>query len=171
MTSMRNYWILGVIAAFFLGAGADRAFNRSPPVGITTADDRSKLAGFERLHQLDERITVLNDPKALQAEWTNDAVRLSSNAAADIGREAIYTTDVRSFTDSPGFAIVSYKPDIRDLQVAGEWAFEWGLFSAGYRSSAAGRVEEAHGKVLRILHRESSGEWKFARVMVSLNAR
>jgi len=26
-----------------------------------------------------------------------------------------------------------------------------------------------HGKLLRVLHRESSGDWKFARVMVTWN--
>lgn len=160
-----------MIAVFFLGAGADQAFHRNPSARITAADGQSELAGIERLHKLDERITVLNDPKALRAEWASDAVRLSSDAAVDIGKEAIYATDVRSFANAPGFTIVSYKPDIRDLKIAGEWAFEWGFFCAGYRTSAAGRVEEVHGKVLRVLRRENNGEWKFARVMVLLDPR
>lgn len=169
MGTMRSYWILTVIAAFVLGIGADRAFNRRGPSSVTSAKEQTDLAGIERLHQLDERVTVLSDAKALQAEWTEGAVRLNPDGTVDVGKAAIYASDVHSFADSPGFAVVSYKPDIRDVQVVGEWAFEWGLFTAGYRPSAGKPVEGIHGKLLRVLHRESNGEWKFARVMVLLN--
>ena len=40
----------------------------------------SALAGIEKLHKLDERVTLTNDPKALQEVWTNDAVRLGDGA-------------------------------------------------------------------------------------------
>jgi hypothetical protein len=43
---------------------------------------------------------------------------------------------------------------------------EWGLFDAGFREAANNPVEQVHGKLLRILHREQDGEWKFSRVMV-----
>jgi ketosteroid isomerase-like protein len=159
------YWISAVIAAFVLGIGLDRAFIHHT-AGVERA---TALAGIERLHHLDERVTVVNDPKALQTEWADNAVRLQADGPVDIGKPAIYATDVRSFVGSPGFAIVSYKPDIRDVQVAGEWAFEWGLFDGGFRPSSGKSVEEIHGKVLRVMHRESNGEWKFARVMALFN--
>jgi len=80
---MRIYWVLAVIPAFVLGAGADRAFNRSAPSSVATAKEQANLAGIERLHKLDERITELNDPKALQAEWTNDfIVRTAANGSS-----------------------------------------------------------------------------------------
>jgi ketosteroid isomerase-like protein len=167
---MRGYWIFAVIAAFVLGVGVERTINRRWPSSVPRTDGQSDFAGIERLHKLDERVTVLSDAKALQDEWTSDAVRLDPDGAVDVGKAAIYATDVHSFADSPGFAVVSYKPDIRDVKVAGEWAFEWGLFAAGFRPSAGKPVEEAHGKLLRVLHRESTGEWKFARVMVLMNA-
>ncbi|MGA2101161.1 MAG: DUF4440 domain-containing protein [Candidatus Sulfotelmatobacter sp.] len=170
MWTTRSYWVLAVLSALVLGVGVDRAFNRQGSSSSTTTTGQTDLAGIERLHQLDERVTLLSDPSALQSEWTNDAVRLQSDGPVDVGKAAIYATDKHSFADSPGFAVVSYKPDIRDVQVAGDWAFEWGLFDAGYRASAGRPVEEVHGKLLRILHRENSGDWKFARVMVVLNS-
>jgi ketosteroid isomerase-like protein len=169
MWTLRSSLVLAVIAAFFLGAGVDRTLNRRMSSSVTPAKEQTDSAGIERLHRLDERITLLSDPQALQAEWTNDAVRLNSAAPVDIGKAAIYATDKRSFADAPGFWLVSYKPDIRDVQIVGEWAFEWGLFSAGYRTSAGSPVAEVQGELLRVLHRESGGEWKFARVMISSN--
>jgi ketosteroid isomerase-like protein len=164
MQITRSYWLLAVILAFVLGIATDRAFQSHRQSSEKQAD----LAGIERLHKLDEQITLLNDPRALQSEWTDDAVRLQPDGPVDIGRAAIYATDVRSFA-APGFAVVSYKPDIRDVQISGDWASEWGLFTAGLRPSSDKPVEEIHGKLLRVLHREGNGEWKFARVMVLLN--
>jgi ketosteroid isomerase-like protein len=170
MSIMRKYWALAFLTAFLLGVGVDRALMRSESSGDRSAKSQADMAGINRLHELDERVTVLSDPKALQAEWTDNGVRLESDSPVDVGKAAIYQRDLQSFADSPGFAVVSYKPDLRDVQVAGEWAFEWGLFDAGYRPSAGKSVEEVHGKLLRVLHHESNGEWKFARVMVALNA-
>lgn len=159
-----------MIVAFLLGVGVERAFYIHEGPSVAGGRNQADLAGIERLHKLDERVTLLNDPKALQAEWTEDAVRLAADGPVDVGKAAIYASDVHSFS-VPGFAIVSYKPDIRDVQVAGDWAFEWGLFDAGYRPSTGKPVEEMHGKVLRVLHREAGGEWKFARVAVLVNPK
>lgn len=136
---------------------------------VVPAAQGADLAGIEKLHQLDQQVTLLNDPKALQEEWTNDAVRLEPDSPVDVGKAAIYASDVRSMTEAPGSAIIGYKPDIRDVRVVNDWAFEWGVFEAGFRESASKPVETMHGKLLRVLHRESSGDWKFARVMVTWN--
>ena len=118
---MRGYWIFAVIAAFVLGVGVERTINRRWPSSVPRTDGQSDFAGIERLHKLDERVTVLSDAKALQDEWTSDAVRLDPDGAVDVGKAAIYATDVHSFADSPGFAVVSYKPDIRDVKGSAGW--------------------------------------------------
>ena len=128
------------------------------------------MAGIERLHQLDERVTLLHDPNALQEVWTNDAVRLVPGAPVDVGKQAIYATDVRGLANTPGSSITSYKTDIRDVRVVDDWAFEWGLFDSGFRSSADKPVVPIHGESLRILYRERNGDWKFSRVMVGFNS-
>jgi len=166
---MRKYWICAVLLAFVFGIAIDRVVQRREPSPTLSLDRDSALAGIEKLHQLDERVTVLNDPKALQELWTNDAVRLAPGAPVDVGKHAIYATDVRTWADGPGFTVTSYKPDIRDVRVVDDRAFEWVLFDAGLRPSADKPVVPIHGKSLRILHRESNGDWKFSRVMVVLN--
>jgi hypothetical protein len=77
---------------------------------------------------------------------------------------------VRTWADAPEFAVVGYKPDIRDARVVNNWAFEWGLFDVGLGPSSSKPVVSVHGKALRILHRESSGDWKFSRMMIALNS-
>ena len=160
---MRKYWICAVLLAFVFGIAIDRVVQRRT---LSLARD-SALAGIEKLHQLDERVTLLHDPKALQEVWTDDAVRLVNGAPVDVGKQAIYASDVRSLADAPGYTITSYKTDIRDVRVVDDdWAFEWGLVEAASRQSADKPVVPIHGKSLRILHRESNGDWKFSRIMV-----
>jgi ketosteroid isomerase-like protein len=160
---MRKYWICAVLLAFVFGIAIDGVVHRRT---LSLAQD-SALAGIEKLHQLDERVTLLRDPKALQEVWTNDAVRLVNGAPVDVGKQAIYAKDVRSLADAPGSTITSYKTDIQDVRVVdADWAFEWGLIHASGHPSADKPVAPIHGRSLRILHRESNGDWKFSRIMV-----
>lgn len=59
---MRRHWILAVIAAFVFGVAAGYALDNS-------RKQKQDLTGIDHLHKLDERVTLLNDPKALQNEW------------------------------------------------------------------------------------------------------
>jgi len=163
---MRSYGIYGVILAFGLGMGTERDLKLTFSLPVASGSQHLALAGIEKLHRLDERITLLDDPKALQQEWTDDAVRLEPEGPVDVGKAAIYASDARSFANAPGSEIVSYKSDTRDVRVVDDWTFEWGLFDAGFREAANKPVEEVHGKLLRVLQREQDGEWKFSRVMV-----
>src|SRR5579883_19951 len=103
---MRKYWICAVLLAFVFGIAIDRVVQRRQ----LSLDRDSALAGIEKLHQLDVRVTLQHDPKALQEVWTDDAVRLYaySDAPVDVGKQAIYASDVRSLADAPGYTITSY---------------------------------------------------------------
>jgi ketosteroid isomerase-like protein len=166
---MRNYWACTIILAFLLGMAVDNTFRKHLFLPVVHAQQNPDLAGIEKLHRLDEQLTLLNDPKALQEEWADDAVRLEAGSPVDVGKSAIYASDARFMAQTPGYAIVSYKPDIRDVRVDHDWAFEWGLFDVGFRESANEPVKTVHGKLLRVLHREHNGDWKFARIMVVEN--
>jgi ketosteroid isomerase-like protein len=166
-----QFYGIGVVGlAFFLGVAAGTVFHRPLSSILRFNEHTSDLAGIEKLHELDQRITLLNDPKALQQEWEESAIRLEAEGPPDIGKASIYASDVRSFSQSPGAAFVSYRPDIRDVRLAGDWAFEWGLFDAGYRMAPNKPIQMLHGKLLRVLHRQPGGDWKFARVMVVLDS-
>jgi hypothetical protein len=146
---MRKYWICAVLLAFVFGIAVDRVVQRR----TLSLDRDSALAGIEKLHQLDERVTLLHDPKALQEVWTDDAVRIANGAPTDVGKQAIYASDVRIMAEAPGYTITSYKTDIRDVRVVdADWAFEWGVIEASSRQAAAKPVASIHGRSLRILH-------------------
>jgi ketosteroid isomerase-like protein len=138
-------------------------FSFSSPVALWVQQNRSRQqdrAGIEQLHQLDRQTTLSGKADDLAKLWDKDAVRLLPDSPAEIGKRAIYATDKREESVGEGLN-ACYKPEIKDLQIAGDWAFEWGYFS--YKASA--KSKPMHGKLLRVIKKQSDGSWKFARVM------
>lgn len=118
-------------------------------------------AGIERLHQQDVEATLTDKANELAKLWDNEAVRIQPGRPAEIGKAVIYENDRRWEAKSGRPQTLCYKPEIQDLQIAGDWAFEWGYFS--YKDS--GNAKAVRGKVLRVMKRQSDGSWKFARVI------
>src|SRR5215470_2563146 len=98
----------------------------APAQGIRPApQDR---AAIERLYRQDVEATLSGRADDLAKLWDNDAVRIQPGSAPQIGKAAIYATDKREELSGAGQS-VCYKPEIKELQLAGDWAFEWGYFS------------------------------------------
>jgi hypothetical protein len=60
--------------------------------------------------------------------------------------------------------VLSYAPNIKDVQIADGWAIEVGSVEATYRLSAKDNPVNANDKGMRLLKRQSDGSWKFALV-------
>jgi ketosteroid isomerase-like protein len=138
----------------------------SPLLSQQKSTEQQARAGIERLHQLDVAATLTGKADDLAKLWDRDAVRLLPDSPAEIGKAAILATDKHEEAAGEGLN-ACYKPDIKDLQVAGDWAFEWGYFS--YKESA--KSKPMRGKVLRVIKRQPDGSWKFARVMALVDER
>ena len=141
-------------------------------IGLTTAVPRTSRAldnadrrAIEQLHQQDVQATLSDKADELAQLWDRDGVRLQRGTAAEVGRDTIYAADKRWEAANTGHTI-SYKPDVKDIQIVGGWAFEWGYFEASFTKAANAAPETVRGKQLRILKRQADGSWKFARVMV-----
>jgi len=155
-TRLSNGFLLISAVVCILAANAAAKFR--------TRQDRSAQqarAEIERLHQQDVAATFSGKADDLAKLWDQDAVRISPGSPAEIGKAAIYAGDKRD--EANGFVghTVCYNPEIKDLEIAGDWAFEWGYFS--YRGR--GDKEAGRGKVLRVIKRQPDGSWKFARVI------
>jgi hypothetical protein len=55
-----------------------------------------------------------------------------------------------AFAKSPSVKVVKYVPDIRDIQVAGNLAYEWGYFEAAQKSSDQQAPESLRAKLLLV---------------------
>ena len=122
-------------------------------------------AGIERLHKDDITATVARDAVALTALWDDDAVLLQPGTPPIIGKAAFHDFMKRALAKSPSVKVVKYVPDIRDIQVAGNVAYEWGYFDTAQKSSDQQAPESVRAKLLRVMKRQPDGSWKFTRVM------
>jgi ketosteroid isomerase-like protein len=138
--------------------------------GLLAKDEAHErdMAGIENLHRQDVAVTLAGDPKALAGLWTDDAVRMEPGGPAEVGKPVINSHDEKAKAEHPALQILTYAPEIKDVNVVDGWAFEWGYFSSSYRESPGGEVKSFRGKLLRVLRRQPDGSWKFARVMWNL---
>jgi uncharacterized protein (TIGR02246 family) len=161
MTLLNLSIAAGVLACAILAGAHGR--------GTTGLDaNNADRQGIERLHQQDVNATLARDPQALADLFADDAVLLEPGAPAVLGKPAILAENKKDSVKHPNTKIVSYKPEIKDLQIVDGWAFEWDTFEASYKESEKAEGKSFRGKALRILQKQPDGSWKFARVMWNL---
>src|SRR5437773_4737159 len=109
--------------------------------------------GIEQLHQLDVEATLSDKADELAKLWDAEAVRIQPGGPAEVGKATILANDKRWEASKGRARTLCYKPEIQDLQIVGDWAFEWGYFS--YSDSS--NPKAMRGKVLRVIKRQPDG--------------
>ena len=120
---------------------------------------------IEKLHQLDIAATLSGDQVALSTGWTDDIVILGQGEEPGVGRKTILEARERRSAALPGFRVVTYAPEIKDVTITDGWAFEWGTYSGTLKPLDGGEPIRTTGKVIRVLKKDSDGSWKIARAM------
>jgi ketosteroid isomerase-like protein len=162
---MRTLRTAEIIVATFIVLAANNL--QADPASPDNDQDRRAI---ERLHEQDIAATLTDDADQLAKLWDEDAVRLQPGSPAEIGKATIYANDKRWQANLHGGRTLSYKPEVKDLQIVNGWAFEWGTFEVRFRDSEHGSEKMLHGKILRVLKKQGDGSWKFARVMALIDA-
>ena len=118
-------------------------------------------ADVEAINSLrDEFIALDNagDAAGLASLYTNDAVLMPPNQAAVTGNQAIeswFQTTFDQFTTE--FTVAS-----EELEVVGDWAFDWGAYMTALTPRAGGEPTEDRGKYIVILRKQVDGSWRIA---------
>jgi ketosteroid isomerase-like protein len=60
--------------------------------------------------------------------------------------------------------VLKYSPEILDLGIEGNMAYEWGFFEATNQPSADSKPVSFRGRFLRVMKRQPDGSRKFVRV-------
>ena len=151
-------FINAVVITFVAVPLVAAADNRSSE---SSSEEADRIA-IERLHRQDVEATLSDKADELAKLWDSEAVRIQPGRPAEIGKVEIYANDKRWEAKPDRPRTLCYKSDIKDVRIAGEWAFEWGYIS--YKDSS--NPKPMRGKVLRVMKRQPDGSWKFSRVIV-----
>jgi uncharacterized protein (TIGR02246 family) len=121
--------------------------------------------GIEKLHQDDIAATLSRDAEGLTALWDDDGVLLQPGHPAIIGKAAFRDFVKQTLAKTPSAKVLKYEPEICDVQVVGDVAFEWGYFDSTVRPSDQEQPINVRARFVRILQRQPDGCWRFSRVI------
>ena len=155
--------IPAVVATAMLAMSRLSGGQGTPPKAAARGGLEADRAAIERLHEEDREATLSDSADQLVKLWDKDAVRFPAGRPAEIGAAVIYADDKRWEMSSGRERSLCYDNEIQDVQIAGDWAFEW--WYGSYKTTKDGKISIVYGKGLRVMKRQSDGTWRFARVM------
>ena len=65
---------------------------------------------------------------------------------------------------------LEYVVRFEEIEICGDYAFEWGVYRSRMRPRTGGDVTTSSGKLMRILQRQPDGSWKMHRTMLTTDA-
>ena len=101
----------------------------------------------------------------LVALWSDDGVLISPGDKPLVGKAAIQASLTQNFAKNPTMKVLKYEPEVKDLQLAGDVAYEWGYFTATHQACATSKPFTFRARFLRVIRLQPNGSWKFVRVM------
>jgi ketosteroid isomerase-like protein len=121
--------------------------------------------GIEKLHQQDIAATLSQSINQLAALWDDDGVLIGQGEKPLVGKAIIQASLTEDFAKNPEMKVLKYEPEIKNLQVAGNIAYEWGHFNVTQQDSPNSKPTSFQGRFLRVMKIQADGSWKFTRVM------
>jgi uncharacterized protein (TIGR02246 family) len=107
------------------------------------------------------------DNAAILAMWQEDGVSLLQGMDPIQGREAIGKFFDQAVAQIAGYHMKTMEIDFREIQVMGDWAYEWGIEHQALEPPPGKEAFDGRGNILLILHKNSNGEWKIKQEMWS----
>jgi len=107
------------------------------------------------------------DNAAVLAMWQDDGVSLLQGMAPILGKEAIGKFFADAVSQIAGYRMKTMEIDFREIQIMGDWAYEWGIEHQSLEPPPGKEPFDGRGNILLILHRNARGEWKIKQEMWS----
>jgi uncharacterized protein (TIGR02246 family) len=127
------------------------------------------LAAIERLHQKDMAASKAGDFVTLRSIMTDDAVVMPDKGKWIRGKTELDAGFRNMEKSMSQMDVLEYIEEFEEVRVLGEYAFEWGTIRGSMRPKAGGEIEYSSYKVMRILEKQSDGEWKVHRTIWNEN--
>lgn len=138
-------------------------------VTVVKHDNKSSsetvLAAIEKLHETDIAAAKIHDIHTLITLITDDCIMLPPKQTPIRGREAIWKFMQEQLPENQQFEITGYVQHFEEVNIVGDWAYEWANFHGTYHLKSGGPELQERSRLFRILRRQADGTWKVARVI------
>ncbi len=118
------------------------------------------LEAINELHRADMAAAKIHDIKTLITLWTEDGILLLPGQEPIRGKAAIWNHLQKQLPESQKFEISEYLHRFEEIQVSGDWAYEWGTYTGTYRLKSGGPDIHERARLFRVLRRQGDGSWK-----------
>jgi uncharacterized protein (TIGR02246 family) len=125
-------------------------------------DRERELEKIDALHARDMAASKAGDFATLRSIMSDDAVILPPGGKIVRGRDELDASFGALRNAYSQIDILDYTLDFHEVELAGDYAFEWGYIRGSMRV-AGGEVEHSVYQVMRILRRQPDGDWKVHR--------
>ena len=127
--------------------------------------DRDDLELIDALHRADMEASRSGDYRTLRSLMSDDAVVLPPGGRMMRGREALDRSFAAMARATPSTEVLEYRFDWHEVEVCGDYAFEWGYIVGRERSLTTGEETAERHHVMRVLQRQDDGAWKVHRTI------
>jgi ketosteroid isomerase-like protein len=134
-------------------------------------DDRSiqtDVQAIQALNAQDAKAVLESDIDTITSQWSDDIVVLSEGLIVR-GRAANVAIAEKSRQLLEAIEPIAYVTDFEEIQVCGDYAYEWGTFHSSMRRRSGGETVSHRGKLMRILQRQDNGTWKMHRTILVMD--
>jgi uncharacterized protein (TIGR02246 family) len=123
------------------------------------------LKSIEELHKKDKQASMNSDMETLLSLFTDDGIAIPPEGEIIEGKEALRNMLKLGFELHHDYIITEYNQDFKEVNVLGEYAYEWGTYNGKYKSNSDGTEIAGSGKLMRILKLQADGSWKVHRTI------
>lgn len=127
------------------------------PAKNPDGEDREAI---EKLHRADMAAARVHDIKTLITLWTDDGILFLQGREPIRGKAAIWEYLQAQLPEARKYEVSEYRHHFEEIQVSGDWAYEWGTFTGTYRLKSGGPDLRERARLFRVLRRQADGSWK-----------
>ena len=142
--------------------------------GIRMRANDSNSDGRKEIEAFNKKFVELHlkmDTPGIMAMWAEDGVDLMQGEAPIVGRKTITAWLEDILSKMPGYKVTKQEMEFHDIQVCGDWATEWATEHQVAQAPEGKPNFEGYGKMVLVLHREASGEWKIKQEMWNVSPK
>ncbi len=128
-----------------------------------------KLQSIKELHKKDKNASLKGDVETLLSLFTEDGIVIPDSGDIVQGKKNLRRMLEQNFKIFKKYKLVEYNHDFKEINIIGEYAYEWGNYNGKYISKTDKKEITGSGKLMRILRLQKDGPWKVSRSILTVN--
>ena len=167
---MRLAFVALMVVALAAAASAQQPRRSRPPAQSSQHPPEEDQKAIAELQRRDIEANMALDTEKLLALRTDDVVYLVPGRAPLAGQDAVrkYLEEIRG--QLANWDMLAYEENWQEVQVVGDFAFEWGTVNIRARQEGERRESAALRNVMQMLRRQPDGDWKISRAVWNLQS-